>query len=493
MDTRYLSQIREIPKSQLDVLYHISALLNVMDMSDHLIEEVLDQVIDFLKAERGLFVRYDEELDQFDIIAARNIQQNSIPDLDSFSSGILHRVIELKKACLFHDAQQDPDISQFESVQIQAIKSVIGVPVYQQEKIWGVILVDSRENRQEFTNENLFFLEFFARMVSLVLDKITRMEALQAENMRLRNQLEEGPAIPAMIGESKAMNALAKLIHRVAQTDASVLLMGESGTGKELAARAIHQLSPRQGKPFLAQFCGSIPDTLLESELFGYKKGAFSGAYTDKKGLFEVADKGSFFLDEIGDISLALQAKLLRVLENREIIRLGDTLVKRVDVRIIAATNRNLPELVKKDRFREDLYYRLNVFPVNLPPLRERKGDIPLLAQYFLGKNTEKSVRLSPDAIRKLESYHWPGNIRQLQNVLQRALILCDSDQIGPEQILIEENDNISDFKGLLKDYEQLLLKKRLQEFEGNRTLTAKSLGVSVRWVQLKLKEMGER
>jgi len=491
MDNEYFSKIRGIPKDQLEVLYRISEMLNVVTMSDHLIEQVLDLVIDFLNAERGLFVRYDQAEHVFSIVAARNIKQNSIPDLDTFSSGILHKVIGQNKAVLFHDAQQDPATSQFESVQIQAIKSVIGVPVYQQKKIWGVLLVDSRENRQEFTSENLFFLEFFARLVSLVLDKISSMEALQAENIRLRNQLEVLPTIPTMIGESTSMRALAKLIHRVAQTEASVLLLGESGTGKELAARAIHELSPRREKPFLGQFCGSIPDTLLESELFGYKKGAFSGAYADKKGLFEVAEQGSFFLDEIGDISLALQAKLLRVLENREIIRLGDTQVKKVNVRIIAATNQDLPAMVKKGRFREDLFYRLNVFPVTLPPLRERKGDIPILAKHFLGRDHRRNIRLTPDAVRKLESYHWPGNIRQLQNVLQRALILCDDDRIGTEHILLEENDNLSDFKGTLKDYECLLLKKRLEDFDGNRTLVAKSLGVSVRWVQLKLKEIG--
>jgi Nif-specific regulatory protein len=490
MKKEYLEKIRGIPKNQLEVLYQISKMLNVPSLSDNLIDRVLDLVIDFLNAERGLFVRHDDTTRQFTIVTARNIQQNSIADLDVFSSGILHRVIEQNKAFLFHDAQQDPATSQFESVQIQAIKSVIGVPVYQQERIWGVILVDSRENRQEFTHENLFFLEFFARLVSLVLDKITDMEALQEENIRLRNQIEGFPGIPTMIGESSAMRSLAKLIHRVAHTDASVLLLGESGTGKELAARAIHDLSPRREKPFLAQFCGSIPDTLLESELFGYKKGAFSGAYADKKGLFEVADEGSFFLDEIGDISLALQAKLLRVLENREIIRLGDTKVKKVDVRIIAATNKDLTEMVKQGRFRDDLFYRLNVFPVTLPPLRDRTGDIPVLARHFLTRDGHRKIRLTPDAVRKLESYHWPGNIRQLQNVLQRALILCDGDCIDTGHIMLEEDDKPSDFKGTLKEYEMLLLKKRLDEFDGNRTLAARSLGVSVRWVQLRLREM---
>jgi Nif-specific regulatory protein len=296
-----------------------------------------------------------------------------------------------------------------------------------------------------------------------------------------------------MIGESKVMKELAALVQKVARTDATVLILGESGTGKDLVARAIHKLSNRNDKPYLAQFCGSIPDTLLESELFGYKKGAFTGANTDKKGLLEVADKGTFFLDEIADISMALQAKLLRVLENKEIIRLGDTQVKKIDVRIITATNRDLQQLVKEGKFREDLFYRLNVFPVRVPPLRDRRTDIPLLAKNYIQKSFKEKIHLDKSAIRKLEAYHWPGNVRQLINVIQRALILCDDSKITAEHIIIEDEDALNGFGGTLKEYEIKLLRERLKQFDGNRTLTAESLGVSVRWIQLKLKEIGEQ
>ena len=268
------------------------------------------------------------------------------------------------------------------------------------------------------------------------------------------------------------------------------LLLGESGTGKDLAAKAIHSLSARKKKPFIAQFCGAIPDTLLESELFGYRKGAFSGAGSDKKGLFEVASGGTFFLDEIADISMALQAKLLRVLQNQEIIRLGDTHVKKVDVRIITATNQNLKDLVAKGQFRQDLYYRLNVFPITIPPLSDRRSDISLLTDFFVKKYTQQHIQIQSLTMKKLENYNWPGNVRQLENVLQRALILLDGNKLKPEHIIFEEDDNSGQFKGSLKDFEKLLLERRLKEFSGNRTLAAKSLGVSVRWVQLKLKEM---
>jgi Nif-specific regulatory protein len=494
MEPTGLSPLREIKREQFEVLYKISSLLNTAVYQESLIEQTLDLVIQYLQAERGLFARYDKSQQVFSIIAGRNLQQDTISDLNTFSSGILRQVISGGQPCLYHDVQGDPNVSQFASVQLHHIKSVIGVPVFHQGDIWGVILADSRSNRCEFTDENLFFLGFFANLVSLVLDRIIAMEKLQDENLLLRKQLQTSLAIPEMVGQSTAMQELYLMIRRVAGSEASVLILGESGTGKELVARAIHQLSSRKEKPFLAQFCGSIPDTLLESELFGYKKGAFSGAYQDKKGLFEVAEQGTFFLDEIADISLALQAKLLRVLENHEIIRLGDTQVKKVNIRIITATNKDLVSLVKDGKFREDLFYRLNVFPIHLPPLRMRKGDIPLLVKYFIHKNAARDIAIDREAMHKLESYSWPGNVRQLENILQRALIMGGgSPVITAEQITIEETENLAEFRGLLEDFEILLLKKRLKEFNDNRTLAAKSLGVSVRWVQMKLKEIKEK
>ncbi len=474
---------------QFEALLRLSRQLNKPQYQESLIAEALDVVIRVLHADRGLFARCEKE--QFSIIAARNVKKQDVSDLSEFSSGLLNMVIDSKKPTLYHDIPSDPNVSQFQSVQLHQIKSVIGVPILLDDSVWGVILADSRKDRTHFTEENLAFLEFFANLVSLSLDKIMTMESLKDENQVLRKQLEQSDKIPDMIGESPAMKKVANLIHRVAQTDATVLLLGESGTGKDLAARAIHKLSARKDNPFVAQFCGSIPDTLLESELFGYKKGAFSGANTDKKGLFEVASGGTFFLDEIGDISAATQAKLLRVLQSQEIIRLGDTVTKKVDCRIIAATNQNLKQLVSDGHFREDLFYRLNVFPITLPSLRERRSDILSLAQHFV-KRQGRQMRIPPSTLNKLSSYHWPGNVRQLENVLQRALILCDGDTLQQEHIILEENEKAACFSGTLKEIEQSVLMSRLKECDNNRTQTAKSLGVSVRWVQLKLKEMQE-
>ncbi len=484
-----IKQVKDLTKEQLEAIYFISDKLNKSKYRESLIEEALDWVIGVVNAERGLFVRLNEE-SRFDIISARHVNQESITDMSEFSSGILQNVMEEKNSVLYHDAMSDPHISKFQSIQINQIKSIIGVPIFREEEIWGVIAVDSTKDRSEFTEENLIFLNFFSNLVSLALDKIMSVEKLEDEKEKLKNQIDNIAPIPKMIGESTPMKNLSRLIRKVADTDATVLILGESGTGKDLVAQAVHKLSRRDANPYLAQFCGSIPDNLLESELFGYKKGAFTGATTDKKGLLEVANGGTFFLDEIADISSALQAKLLRVLENKEIMRLGDTHVKKVDVRIVAATNKDLKKLVKEGTFREDLFYRLNVFPVMLPPLRERKGDIVLLADFFVKNMTEDKKTIDMAAIKKLEKYNWPGNVRQLSNVMQRAVILADGNKIGAEHIIWDDDESECDFEGTLKEMEKTILKKRLERFDGNRTAAAESLGVSVRWVQMKLKEM---
>ncbi len=491
MENQIDGSIKLLNKEQFETLYQISRVLNSVIYEDSLIQETLDLVIRVINAERGLFVKYDELSDSFEIIAARNVRQENISDLSVFSSGVLQKVIDRKEPCLYHDVQSDPNVSQFKSIQLHNIKSILGVPIKRGDKVWGVILVDSMNNRKEFNEGNLVFLDFFSNMVSLALDKITQMQELQNENIILKNQLQSVKMIPDLIGSSAAMQNMTALIQKVAATDATVLLLGESGTGKELIAKAIHNLSVRADKPYLAQFCGSIPDTLLESELFGYKKGAFTGAATDKKGLFEVANNGTFFLDEIADISVALQAKLLRVLQNREIIRLGDTQVIKVNVRVITATNKDLKQLSKEGKFRTDLFYRLNVFPIRVPPLRERHGDVTLLVDYFMKKFSAKEVHIDSRALKMLEEYGWPGNVRQLENVIQRALILCEDDRLLPEHIIIEDESDDSSFKGTLREFEVVLLKRRLEEYNGNRTLAARSLGVSVRWVQLKIKELG--
>jgi Nif-specific regulatory protein len=475
-----------ISPQHYQTLLHIGKLLNAAEYTEKLIHQALDLVIDAIGAERGLFVRYETAHDCFEMIAGRSVDGITLSDLSQFSAGLLHQVVERKAPMLYHDVQSDPGISQYASVKLSGIRSVIAVPIFNRENLWGVILLDSREKRAGFRNENLSFLEFYANLVSLALDRVASLDLLRDQNRVLQAQ---HPRLPDLIGDSEPMHQLASLVHKVAPTDAGVLLLGESGTGKELVARAIHNASLRHSKTFLAQYCGSIPDTLLESELFGHKKGSFTGAVSDKKGLFEIASDGTFFLDEIADISLALQAKLLRILQNQELLRLGETVPRKVNVRIIAATHQDLGQLCKEGRFRHDLYYRLNVFPIRLPALRDKMDDLPSLTLHFIKLYSQRPMRASGAAMQKLAGYHWPGNVRQLENVIRRAIILCDGETILPEHIILEEEQAAPEFAGTLDQYETMLLKKRLQSFNGNRTRTAKSLGVSIRWVQLKLRE----
>jgi DNA-binding NtrC family response regulator len=273
----------------------------------------------------------------------------------------------------------------------------------------------------------------------VVVKKVLERSALVRENIELRKKLESQQGFEGIIGESPAMERVFKLIQRVAPTQGTVLITGDSGTGKEMVAKAIHNLSLRKGRPFLAFDCSSLAPSLIESELFGHVKGSFSGAIATKQGLFEVADKGTLFLDEVANISLETQGKLLRVLETRQVKKVGDTAEHEVDIRLIAATNRNLLDMVKDGTFREDLYYRLNVVPIHVPPLRERRGDIARLAMTFLEryrKNYQFKARLfTPEAMGLMESYSWPGNVRELKNVVERIAIMCDSEEIVPHHL----------------------------------------------------------
>ncbi|MBN2572738.1 MAG: sigma 54-interacting transcriptional regulator, partial [Ignavibacteriales bacterium] len=295
--------MNNLTKEQMEILFEVSKNLNLAEDISSVVEKSLDWIIKFLQVERAIFVKYLIDENDFTIISARNLKKETISDLHLFSSGILREIVKSKKPLLHHDIQSDPHFSQYESIQIHQIKSILGVPIFQSENLWGVILVDSHKNRINFTEDNLFFLEFFGSLISLALNKIIQIQNLKDEYEILSNRLGAIDEIPEIVGVSQKTKDLSRMIHKVAKTDATVLITGESGVGKELVANAIHKLSNRNTKPFIAQFCGSIPDSLLESELFGYKRGAFTGANTDKKGLFEIANEGTFFLDEIADIS----------------------------------------------------------------------------------------------------------------------------------------------------------------------------------------------
>jgi two-component system response regulator HydG len=336
------------------------------------------------------------------------------------------------------------------------------------------------------------------QLLKIVAKALERRDLIE-QNRVLQRQLEDLRGKGQVIGGSPAFRRMMTLVDQVADSSATVLIQGESGTGKELVARAIHERSPRRSGPFVAVNCAALPETLLESELFGYEKGAFTGAGARKEGRFELADGGTLFLDEVADLSIVTQPKILRVLQEGEFERVGGTKTIRVDVRIVTATNQDLGQMVREKRFREDLYYRLNVITTNVPPLRERREDIRVLAQHFLrvyaAKNNRKLDGLSDEAVRRLEAYAWPGNVRELENVIERGVVLARGSIMEltdlPEEIVgatpLPEGVLSVRIGTSLAEVERRLLEETLRATKGNRTLTAKLLGIDPKTVYRKL------
>jgi DNA-binding NtrC family response regulator len=336
-----------------------------------------------------------------------------------------------------------------------------------------------------------------------VIGKALEMRALREENRQLKEELGRRYEYDNIIGRSPAMQEIFATIERVAPSRATVLLAGESGVGKDLIARAIHFHSPRRDRPLVKINCTAIPENLMESELFGYEKGAFTGAQTSKPGKFEQADTGTVFLDEIGDVPAAIQVKLLRILQEREFERLGSNVTRHIDVRVVAATNQDLRAALEQGTFREDLYYRLNVVPMNIPPLRERKQDIPFLANHFLRKlapDTSYQVESITDAaMEKLMAYHWPGNVRELENVIERSLVMATGTELGESDIKLEsaprprpQNDSRFLPEGMTLDqYEQDLIREALRRADGNKSQAARLLGLTRNALRYRLTQMG--
>ena len=336
-----------------------------------------------------------------------------------------------------------------------------------------------------------------------VVNKALEVRALRDENRKLREELGRRYAFDNIVGRSPAMQEIFATIERVAPTRATVLIAGESGTGKDLIARAIHYHSPRKERPFVKIDCTTIPENLMESELFGYEKGAFTGANVPKPGKFETADTGTVFLDEIGDMPAATQVKLLRVLQEREFERLGSNKTRQIDVRVVAATNADLRAALESGEFREDLYYRLNVVPLNVPPLRERKEDIPALVEYFISKYSKelngRVTSISDEALQVLWSHHWPGNVRELQNVIERTLVLCSGERLEASDVKLDiaprPNHNADGAvlpAGMtLEEHERSLIKKALDQAKGNKSQAARLLGLTRNALRYRLSQMG--
>ena len=362
-------------------------------------------------------------------------------------------------------------------------------------------------------------MDFLAKPVDpdhllLLVNRALEQRRIVTENLLLKEELAVRRGAPQLVGDDPSLRKVFASLQRAASTDATVLLEGESGTGKELFARSLHALSPRADAPFVAINCAAIPENLLETELFGYEKGAFTGAAGRKPGKFEMAHRGTLFLDEIGDLPMSLQAKILRALEEKKFERVGGTALLQVDVRLVAATNKGLRAAVAARRFREDLYFRLSVFPITIPPLRDRPGDIPVLARYFVDRFCrdlkKRSFVLSPPALEQLQAYRWPGNVRELQNCIERAVILADGDTILPRHLHLSfaaplEDENPAspwahvDLSGTLtevtrrvsSEVEKVKIEEVLREADGNKGRAAELLQIGYKTLLAKLREHG--
>jgi len=354
------------------------------------------------------------------------------------------------------------------------------------ERRLGVIYLDTNDPESVFDKDHLQLVSAISAITSVAIENARHIEWLVSENQRL---IADFGIEHNMVGESTPVREVLQFISKVAPTDATVLISGESGTGKELAARAIHQNSKRAGKPFMAVNCAALAESLLESELFGHEKGSFTGALAQKKGRLEIADGGTVFLDEIGELSPALQVKLLRVLQEREFERVGGTRTIKVDIRLVTATNKNLEEAVNDGTFRQDLYYRLNVVSLEMPPLRERQEDIPLLANYFAAKYGEKCNRritgISTEAQARLLNYEWPGNVRELENAIERAVVLGTTEHILledlPDSVLESESPAAAPankYHDAVAQTKKQIILNAMQQAKGNFTEAAKVLGV---------------
>jgi Nif-specific regulatory protein len=415
--------------------------------------------------------------------------------------GIAGWVVQHGQALIANDVEKD---SRFYGEIAKTIGfptySILAVPMRIRDETIGVIEVINKKGNRYFTQEDLQWLELFAVQSALAIQNAKYLEVAHEEIHLLRDQVEAGKGWHSLIAKSPLILEKLDLIDRVARTDSSVLILGESGVGKELFAEQIHLRSDRRSGPFVRVNCAALPEGLLESELFGHVKGAFTDAYANRKGRFELAEGGTIFLDEIGDLPLRLQAKLLRVLQQKSFERVGSSETLEVDVRIVAATNRDIEEPVEKGDFRSDLYYRLNVLPIHVPPLRQRKEDIPALADFFLKRITretnKKVAGFTDAAMGAMLSYSWPGNIRELENAIERAVVIAKDQWLGIDDLLIGAQAGSEDeFAGKslregLINFKRHFIRKTLEESGWNQTEAAKVLDIQRTYLSRLIKEL---
>jgi Nif-specific regulatory protein len=505
--------VNDSPPEQLDrktlmALVSASRAINAELQLKDVLQRCAEWASEVLQAEGASVIFYDPEHQQLIFQAATGPGGDDLKgtrfDADL---GIAGQVVRTGRPVRVDDVRRNRHFFAGIDAKTQMrTHSMIAAPLFHRDQVLGVIEVINPNGRDNFTDRDLELLKVFANLAAVAASHARAYDQVSLQNEALRQSMPKSQ----MIGNSQAIQRVVELCRKVAGSNATVLLYGETGTGKELAARTIHEFSPRADKTFIAINCAALPESLLESELFGHEKGAFTGATGQKLGRFELADHGTLFLDEIGELSPEIQVKLLRVLQEREFVRVGGTQTINCDVRIIAATNRDLQAEMEAGRFREDLYYRLNVFPITAPPLRERIEDLPELVRHFTAQLAPNlgvaPPRVSDDAMAMLMRYHWPGNVRELRNIVERCTLLASDGQVEvtdlPREIAESPGEStvpppaeeVADHgASRLAEHERALIVSALAELDWNQSAAARKLGISRDLLRYRMKKHGIR
>ena len=496
-----------VSMDELELLFTVSRVLDEsLDLRD-VVSPVLEALAHHLNMQYGTLTLLNRQTGDILIEAAHGLSPQTARRVRyKLGEGVTGKVVLTgKPAIIARTADSDKFLDRTHRGK-RPDTSFVCVPILVGKEVVGALSVDQLTKPEKELKEDVRLLTIVSSMIAQAV-KLRRTaqeerERLEAENRRLREELRERFRPANIIGNSHEMQRVYDQLAQVARSPTTVLIMGETGTGKELIAQAIHYNSDRADRPFVKVHCAALPESIIESELFGHEKGAFTGAVAERKGRFELANGGTLFLDEIAEISPTLQIKLLRVIQEREFERVGGTKTLRVNVRLIAATNKDLQQMVTEGKFREDLFYRLHVFPIYVPPLRKRKADIVLLADHFLGKYSQaaaKSVRrLSSAVIDMLMSYHWPGNVRELENCMERAVLVADGDVVYPHHLppTLQTAEATGspvkgDLKSLVSAYERDLISDALKSCRGNMAAAARSLGTTQRIMGYKVHQYG--
>jgi Nif-specific regulatory protein len=494
--------LRELPATSqvarnLSALLKISRVVHAIRDLEELQAQLLDLIFEVVPASRGAILLAEGATQDFSALYARTRQAGGA-QLVRVSRTIARQVMKDNVAILGSDVPGGK-LRTVESLAVSEVLSLLCVPLTVFQRVIGCIYLDSTSASNRFHEDHLQLVAAIAGISAVALDNARRVQWLEQENQRLTTEISQEQSL---VGEGARMKEIYQFLSKAAPTDSTVLIEGESGTGKELAARALHRNSPRNSKPFVAINCAAIPESLLESDLFGHERGAFTGASNQKKGRLEVADGGVVFLDEIGELAPALQVKLLRVLQEREFERVGGTHTIKVDIRLIAATNRDLSEAVRLGQFRQDLYYRLAVVKVTMPTLHERKEDIPMLTRHFVQKHAKrckvKPRPVSREAMAALVNYEWPGNVRELENAIERALVMGSSEMVLLEDLpesLLEQapSPDVADGKyhaNVMELKKQLIL-DAVEQTRGNYVEAAGILGVHPNYLHRLIRNLG--